>query len=224
MAIQLPYTGVTTSETMPAPYLGAATIQLPYTSTAQTPFSIGSTIDISTKEDKANKGVANGYAPLDATSKVPSGNLPTIDVSGQITTHNSATTSVHGIANTANLVTTSILASHEADSTAVHGITNTAELIHSGSANTDKIVTFDRSVAGFSDSEIADWGFGVEDGTREAYIESTGFVASANLSGKSIRIEAEKFIIDGSHQVAFPNASGTLVLASQAIAFAIALG
>ena len=62
---------------------------------------------LSAKEDKANKGVANGYAPLDATSKVPSANLPVIDVSGQITTHNSATTSVHGIANTANLVLTS---------------------------------------------------------------------------------------------------------------------
>ena len=61
---------------------------------------------ISDKEDKAKKGVANGYAPLDATSKVPSANLPAIDVSGQISTHNSATTSVHGIANTANLVLT----------------------------------------------------------------------------------------------------------------------
>jgi hypothetical protein len=62
---------------------------------------------LSAKEDKANKGVANGYAPLDATSKVPPANLPVIDVSGQIATHNSATTSVHGIANTANLVLTS---------------------------------------------------------------------------------------------------------------------
>lgn len=89
MAIQLPYTGVTTNETLPAPYTNS-----------------GAPVDLSTKEDKANKGVANGYAPLDATSKVPSGNLPTIDVSGQITTHNSVTTSVHGIANTANLVLT----------------------------------------------------------------------------------------------------------------------
>lgn len=31
---------------------------------------------LSGKEDKSNKGIANGYAPLDATSKVPSGNLP----------------------------------------------------------------------------------------------------------------------------------------------------
>lgn len=62
---------------------------------------------LSAKEDKANKGVANGYAPLDATSKVPSANLPDIDVSGQISTHNSATTSVHGIANTADLATKS---------------------------------------------------------------------------------------------------------------------
>jgi hypothetical protein len=61
---------------------------------------------LSAKEDKASKGVANGYAPLDATAKVPSANLPVIDVSGQIATHNSVTTSVHGIANTANLVLT----------------------------------------------------------------------------------------------------------------------
>jgi hypothetical protein len=108
---------------------GAAAIQLPYASIAQTPFSVGAASDISAKEDKSNKGIANGYAPLDATSKVPSGNLPTIDVSGQISTHNSATTSVHGIANTANLVTTSILASHEADTTSVHGIANTATLV-----------------------------------------------------------------------------------------------
>lgn len=74
MAIQLPYTGVTTSETMPAPYLGAATIQLPYTSLTQTPFNTA--IDLTLKEDKANKGIANGYAPLDGTSKVPSANLP----------------------------------------------------------------------------------------------------------------------------------------------------
>jgi len=59
--------------------------------------------NISNKEDKANKGVANGYAPLDGTGKVPEANLPVIDVSGQISTHNSDTTSVHGIADTANL-------------------------------------------------------------------------------------------------------------------------
>src|SRR5579883_1456603 len=32
---------------------------------------------LSGKEDKSGKGVANGYAPLDATGKVPSANLPT---------------------------------------------------------------------------------------------------------------------------------------------------
>ena len=67
---------------------------------------------LSAKEDKANKGAANGYAPLDANSKVPTANLPdqaALDagVDAKITTHNSATTSVHGIANTANLVLTS---------------------------------------------------------------------------------------------------------------------
>jgi hypothetical protein len=59
VAIQLPYTGVTTNETIPAPYTNG-----------------GASIDLTLKEDKANKGTANGYAPLDATSKVPSANLP----------------------------------------------------------------------------------------------------------------------------------------------------
>ena len=95
MAIQLPYTGGTTDETLPTPYTNG-----------------GGPIDFTLKEDKANKGVANGYAPLDANSKVPVANLPDqasldAEVDGKITTHNSVTTSVHGIANTANLVLTS---------------------------------------------------------------------------------------------------------------------
>ena len=94
MAIQLPYTGGTTDETLPTPYTNG-----------------GGPIDLTLKEDKANKGVANGYAPLDANAKVPVANLPDTasldaEVDGKITTHNSATTSVHGIANTANLVLT----------------------------------------------------------------------------------------------------------------------
>ncbi len=32
--------------------------------------------DLALKEDKANKGVANGYAPLDGSGKVPLANLP----------------------------------------------------------------------------------------------------------------------------------------------------
>ncbi len=94
MPIQLPYTGVTTTETIPAPYTNG-----------------NEAIDLTLKEDKANKGVANGYAPLDANAKVPVANLPDqasldAEVDGKITTHNSVTTSVHGIANTANLVLT----------------------------------------------------------------------------------------------------------------------
>jgi hypothetical protein len=93
VAIQLPYTGVTTNETIPAPYTNG-----------------GAAIDLTLKEDKANKGVANGYAPLDGNAKIPTANLPDqasldAEVDGKITTHNSATT-VHGIANTANLVLT----------------------------------------------------------------------------------------------------------------------
>jgi hypothetical protein len=86
-------------------------------------------LSLDAKEDKNKKGVANGYAPLDSTSKVPLANLPPIDVSGSISTHNSATTSVHGIANTANLVTTSNLATHTAVTTSIHGIANTANLV-----------------------------------------------------------------------------------------------
>ncbi len=36
-----------------------------------------SAADLALKEDKAEKGVANGYAPLDGSSKVPTANLPT---------------------------------------------------------------------------------------------------------------------------------------------------
>jgi len=59
VAIQLPYTGVTTNETVPTPYTSG-----------------GTPINLNAKEDKANKGVANGYAPLDANAIVPTANLP----------------------------------------------------------------------------------------------------------------------------------------------------
>jgi hypothetical protein len=35
------------------------------------------TADFTAKEDVANKGIADGYAPLDSSGKVPSANLPT---------------------------------------------------------------------------------------------------------------------------------------------------
>jgi len=44
------------------------------------------TADIALKEDANKKGVADGYAPLNASSKVPSANLPTL--SGTVTTDN----------------------------------------------------------------------------------------------------------------------------------------
>ena len=59
MAIQLPYTGATTNETIQAPFTSGSTL-----------------VDLSLKEDKPNKGVANGYAPLDANAKVPASYLP----------------------------------------------------------------------------------------------------------------------------------------------------
>ena len=62
------------------------------------------------KEDKVLKGVANGYAPLDASAKVPAANLPDAaaldaEVAAAVSAHNALTT-VHGIANTADLVLT----------------------------------------------------------------------------------------------------------------------
>lgn len=59
MPIQLPYTGVTTTETIPAPFTSG-----------------GVAIDVTLKEDKAKKGVANGYAPLDGNILLPTANLP----------------------------------------------------------------------------------------------------------------------------------------------------
>jgi hypothetical protein len=90
---------------------------------------------LSAKEDKANKGVANGYAPLDANAKVPTANLPdqaTLDaeVDAKITTHNSATTSVHGIADTANLVLTNDarLTNNRAPTSHTHSIADVTNL------------------------------------------------------------------------------------------------
>lgn len=66
---------------------------------------------LSAKEDKAAKGVANGYAPLDASAKVPIENLPDqaaldAEVAAAVSAHN-ALTNAHGISNTGNLVYTS---------------------------------------------------------------------------------------------------------------------
>lgn len=43
---------------------------------ASLPLSDEAVAALSVKEDTANKGIPNGYAPLDATGKVPSSNLP----------------------------------------------------------------------------------------------------------------------------------------------------
>lgn len=46
--------------------------------------SVPTAADLLLKEDKANKGVANGYAPLDATGKIPVANLPPGMGTGQV--------------------------------------------------------------------------------------------------------------------------------------------
>ena len=114
---------------------------------------------ISNKEDKANKGIANGYAPLDGAGKVPEANLPVIDASGQISTHNADTTSVHGITDTANLVLTddSRLSDTRDPNTHTHAIADVTSLqttlddaIYSTQVgpNTNKVVTFNQSGGG----------------------------------------------------------------------------
>lgn len=45
---------------------------------------------LSLKEDKASKGIANGYAPLDANAKVPSANIPSGSYAPTTHTHNNA--------------------------------------------------------------------------------------------------------------------------------------
>ena len=169
-------------------------IQLPYTD--------GFIAEPSTSnaETKDNKGVPNGYAPLDGTGKVPSGNLPTIDVSGQIATHNSATTSVHGIADTAELATKTYaddaVFGHKEETTSIHGIVNTGELIQSTAIgpNTDKVVTFNQSGGVGDNSEIGAWGFGVSDGSADSYIDPTGLTVEG--SGKHIYVRNDKIELD----------------------------
>ena len=89
-APSVPFSGITGLGSGPAP--------LPYTGTA----------DANSFELKSNKGSPNGYAPLDASSKVPLANLPDqasldAEVAAAVSAHNALTTSVHGISDTANL-------------------------------------------------------------------------------------------------------------------------
>ena len=106
-------------------------IQLPYTDGFITPEG-GNNF-----ESKDNKGQANGYAPLDANSKVPVANLPDTasldaEVDGKIAEHGDESLNVHGIADTADLATKTYVVSQGSNhnsSTSVHGIANTADLV-----------------------------------------------------------------------------------------------
>jgi hypothetical protein len=100
------------------------------------------------KEDKVLKGVANGYAPLDASAKVPAANLPDAaaldaEVAAAVSAHNALTT-VHGIANTADLATKTYVVtqgSNHNSSTSVHGIANTANLVLTSDARLNTATT-----------------------------------------------------------------------------------
>jgi len=261
---------------MPAPYLGAATIQLPYTSTAQTPFSIGSTIDISAKEDKANKGVANGYAPLDETGKVPSGKLPfnilqenddseenifagsintsagfsngdpfnggSINTSaggGSINTSlegGSINTSGDGNGNNGGSINTSGGGDGNGgsiDTSNIGGSINTSNL--GGSINTSGdgdnaggSITTVCGTGGYQGGSINTSGgndgnggsINTSDGGGPINTRGTGSIGLGNISTRTTLVGSAS----GDKTITLPNQTGTLVLASQAIAFAIALG
>ena len=81
------------------PYLDESTPSVP-------PIPFSASLNINDFEVRAQKGSANGYAPLDANAKVPVANLPDqASVAAAISAHN-ALTDAHGISNTANLVYT----------------------------------------------------------------------------------------------------------------------
>jgi len=124
--------------------------------------------NISNKEDKANKGIANGYAPLDGTGKVPEGNLPdTASLDAEVndkintamlmglSTHNSQTTSVHGIADTANLVLTNDarLSDSRTPTSHTHSISDVTGLQNAINNSGIKagVQWIDRSAGGFDD-------------------------------------------------------------------------
>lgn len=197
---------------------------------------------ISNKEDKANKGTSNGYAPLDATAKVPSENLPVIDVSGQIATHNADTTAVHGIANTANLVLTNdarILNIAGGSINTSAGVNN-GDPFDGGSINTSAGGSINTSNEGgsinTSGSSSGNNGgsintSGGDEGVGGSINTSNGGGSISTRGTGSIELGAEgqRTTLVGSASgsnktITLPNATGTLVLASQAIAFAIALG
>lgn len=118
-------------------------IQLPYTDGFITPEG-GNNF-----ESKDNKGQANGYAPLDANSKVPVANLPDTasldaEVDGKIAEHGDESLNVHGIADTADLATKTYVVSQGSNhnsSTSVHGIANTANLVLTSDARLNTATT-----------------------------------------------------------------------------------
>ena len=76
-SLNLPYLGNAVSQPLNPPFLGDQPAPIATGGNYTAPYALATTASDSSKEDKFNKGVANGYAPLDATSKVPLGNLPT---------------------------------------------------------------------------------------------------------------------------------------------------
>jgi hypothetical protein len=181
---------------------------IPYAEGSLEPISGESSLSL--KEDKINKGLANGYAPLDANAKVPVANLPDqaaldAEVDGKITTHNSATTSVHGIANTANLVLTNDarLTDSRTPTAHTHGnITNsgavgsTANLplitTTSGAITTGSFGTTANSFCQGNDSRISGIGAGsittsnanqINLGVYGGSITSDGYGGSINTGG-----------------------------------------
>jgi Phage tail repeat like len=74
-SLNLPYLGNAVSQPLNPPFLGDQPAPIATGGNYSAPYALSSASD-SAKEDKANKGIANGYAPLDGTTLLPTANLP----------------------------------------------------------------------------------------------------------------------------------------------------
>ena len=99
-------------------------------------------------ERKSQKGLANGYAGLDADAFVPDQNIPfTITRDTELSAHTGAVLSVHGIANTADLATDADVSTAIAD--------HTVNEPHDGGGSIDYAEAADLAASNFGDTADA---------------------------------------------------------------------
>ena len=83
-SLNLPYLGNAVSQPLNPPFLGDQPAPIATGGNYTAPYALATAASDNSKEDKANKGIADGYAPLNGTSKVPYANLPITDVAKNI--------------------------------------------------------------------------------------------------------------------------------------------